>query len=60
MTGKGKKRAYVKAKRVSCSSGQGLMLYDNRFWAVRGGTISSAPKLIDSDEYLAAVARCRG
>ncbi|MDN5745134.1 MAG: hypothetical protein L0H31_08430 [Nocardioidaceae bacterium] len=58
--GKGKARAYVKAKRISCSSGQGLMIYADKFWAVRGGTISKAAKLARSDAYLASIARCRG
>jgi hypothetical protein len=46
---------------LGCSSGQALVLFDNRFWGVRGGTISGGDTALqDSEEYLADVATCRG
>ncbi|WP_435768878.1 hypothetical protein [Nocardioides sp. SYSU DS0651] len=51
---------YVKAEVLSCSSGQGIVRYDGRFWAVRGGTVSQADDIIEDERYLDAVARCRG
>lgn len=51
---------YVRADTLSCSSGQGIVKYDDRFWAVRGGTISQADDIYESDVYLDSVARCRG
>lgn len=51
---------YVRADTLSCSSGQGIVKYDDRFWAVRGGTIAQADDIYESDIYLDSVARCRG
>lgn len=51
---------YVRADTLSCSSGQGIVKYDDRFWAVRGGTIAQADDIYESDLYLDSVARCRG
>jgi len=46
---------------LGCSSGQTLVRYDDRFWAVRGGTISGGDvALTTSKEYKAEVATCRG
>ncbi|HWI43960.1 MAG TPA: hypothetical protein VNS81_10085 [Nocardioides sp.] len=51
---------YLRAEVLSCSSGQGIVRYDRRFWAVKGGRISHAPDIIKSRTYLDVVARCRG
>ncbi|MCX6401962.1 MAG: hypothetical protein NTX33_18770 [Propionibacteriales bacterium] len=53
-------RKYVRADGLGCSSGQAIVKYDDRFWAVRGGTISQAEDIYKSDVYLDSVARCRG
>lgn len=46
---------------LGCSSGQSLVRYDDRFWAVRGGTINGGDvALTKSEEYKAEVATCRG
>ncbi len=46
---------------LGCSSGQTIVRYDERFWAVRGGTISGGDvALTQSKEYKDAVATCRG
>lgn len=51
----------VAADGLGCSSGQTLVRYDERFWAVRGGTISGGDtSLQDSEEYKGEVATCRG
>lgn len=51
---------YLRAEVLSCSSGQGIVRHDRRFWAVRGGTISQAADIIKDRTYLDSVARCRG
>lgn len=51
---------YLRAEVLSCSSGQGIVRHDRRFWAVRGGTISQARNIIKDRTYLDSVARCRG
>lgn len=46
---------------LGCSSGQTLVRYDDRFWAVRGGTIAGGDvALTKSKEYKDEVATCRG
>ncbi|TWG95133.1 hypothetical protein L615_000500000770 [Nocardioides sp. J9] len=53
--------ALVKPDRLGCSSGQALVRYDDRFWAVRGGRIAGGETpLADSEEYTEQVAICRG
>ena len=52
---------FVARDPLACSSGQRLIRFDNRYYAVPGGTIHRAAKPLDDDaEYRAAVARCRG
>lgn len=51
----------VSAERVSCSSGQQIVLYGDHFFAVPGGTIKRTErKLQNSPEYAASIATCRG
>lgn len=46
---------------LGCSSGQTLVRYDDRFWAVRGGTVLGGDvALTKSKEYKDEVATCRG
>jgi hypothetical protein len=51
---------YFRAEVLSCSSGQGIVRHERRFWAVRGGRISQARNIIKDKAYLDLVARCRG
>jgi hypothetical protein len=51
---------YFRAEVLSCSSGQGIVRHERRFWAVRGGRISQARNIIKDKTYLDMVARCRG
>lgn len=45
---------------LACSSGQKIIRYDDRFYAVPGGTIHAADApLIEDSEYRAAALRCR-
>ena len=45
---------------LACSSGQKIIRYDDRFYAVPGGTIHAADAPLSEDsEYRAAVLRCR-
>lgn len=52
----------VKADRISCSSGQVMVRYLDRFYAVRGGTVTKAgkPGLNHDQEYLHRIRVCRG
>lgn len=46
---------------LGCSSGQVLVRYDERLWAVRGGAIAGGDTpLQDSKEYRKIVSTCRG
>lgn len=45
---------------LSCSSGQTIVRYDDRFYAVRGGAIKYAEKLTTDPDYRHSVAVCRG
>ena len=45
---------------LACSSGQKIIRYDDRFYAVPGGTIHAADAPLNEDsEYRAAALRCR-
>ena len=51
----------VKADRFTCESGQWLVTYDDRFWAVVGGDIGEArAKLRNDRNYLADLRVCSG
>ncbi len=51
--------AYVERDAVGCSSGQRLVVFDDSYWGVLGGTVYEAPKSLDSDrDYRAATRRC--
>lgn len=51
----------VAAHKLLCSSGQTLVLFDDQYFAVIGGTITHATSPLRKDAtYLAAVQRCRG
>ncbi|HWJ10191.1 MAG TPA: hypothetical protein VNS46_12495 [Nocardioides sp.] len=51
----------VAADRIGCSSGQALVRYGNRFWAVAGGPIArTSGALLKDDDYTAALTSCRG
>lgn len=51
----------VGADRLGCSSGQGMIRFDDRFYAVPGGTIYQTDTALSEDRgYRAAVAICRG
>ena len=44
---------------VGCSSGQRLMVFDDRFWAFTGATVYEADGTLDQDrDYRAATRRC--
>ena len=46
---------------LGCSSGQGLVRYDERFWAVAGGPIQGGKgELASSRDYQKVVSTCRG
>ncbi|WP_181312346.1 hypothetical protein [Nocardioides campestrisoli] len=52
---------FVPADTLSCSSGQVLVRYDDRFYGVRGGKAKvTESTLADDDRYRDSVARCRG
>lgn len=52
--------AFVESDRLSCSSGQRMVRYDNRFYAVPGGTVREArPTLAKDRDYRDALASCR-
>ena len=45
---------------LGCSSGQRLVMHDDRFWAVLGGTIHEASTtLADDPDFRTAVRSCR-
>jgi hypothetical protein len=51
----------VAVERIGCSSGQTFVLYDDAYWAVRGGLIKAATDgLAKSEAYLEDMAACRG
>lgn len=51
----------VAADVLGCSSGQGLIRYDERFWAVAGGPVQGGKgALADSRDYQKVVSTCRG
>ena len=51
---------FVRRDALGCSSGQRIIRYADRFYAVPGGTIHSSTKPLDRDrKYRAAVYRCR-
>ena len=51
----------VTAEKVGCSSGQTFVLFQDEFWAVKGGTIKRAAGGLAADEdYRADMAACRG
>ena len=51
---------YMRSDRLSCSSGQRMVRYDNRFYAVPGGTVHQArPTLAEDRDYRDALASCR-
>lgn len=51
---------FVRSDRLSCSSGQRLVRFDNRFYAVPGGTVREArPTLAKDRDYRDALASCR-
>lgn len=46
---------------LGCSSGQGLVRYDERFWAVAGGPVQGGKgTLAASRDYQKVVSTCRG
>lgn len=52
---------FVPRDRLGCSSGQVMVRYDDRFYAVLGGTIhASESSLSDDVRYRKAIASCRG
>lgn len=51
---------YVKRDSLGCSSGQRMVTYADRFYAVLGGDVHEATEPLDKDrDYTAAVRRCR-
>ncbi|MET0525117.1 MAG: fimbrillin family protein [Nocardioides sp.] len=51
---------YVKRDALPCSSGQRIVVFNNQFYGVAGGTVHEAKSPLDQDrEYRAAVLRCR-
>lgn len=51
---------YVPADPLACSSGQRIIRYDDRFYAVPGGLVHAADApLTEDSEYRAAALRCR-
>ncbi|HWJ67500.1 MAG TPA: hypothetical protein VNT31_12550 [Nocardioides sp.] len=51
----------VAPDRLGCSSGQALVRYDDRYWAVAGGPIAATEgPLLDDQAYADAVETCRG
>lgn len=50
---------YVERDAVGCSSGQRLVIFDDRFWGVLGATVYEAKGTLDQDrDYRAATRRC--
>ncbi len=53
--------ATVAVEKIGCSSGQTFVLFEDQFWAVKGGVIKYAPDgLTSSDAYREDMAACRG
>ena len=51
----------VKADNLSCSSGQRIIRYDDRFYGVAGGTIYETSGPLEKDkQYLKMIHTCRG
>jgi len=51
--------AEVKPEKTTCSSGQIFVTYDDRFWAVTGGTISEGTSpLVDDPDYAEDIGAC--
>ncbi len=51
--------AYVERDAVGCSSGQRLVVFDESYWGVLGGTVYEAQGSLDEDrDYRAATRRC--
>lgn len=51
--------AYVERDFIGCSSGQRLVLFDDRFYAFEGGTVFDVGSpLEDSDDYRSVTRRC--
>lgn len=51
---------YVPADPLACESGQKIIRYDDRFYAVPGGMVHAADAPLSEDpEYRAAALRCR-
>ncbi|WP_243057995.1 hypothetical protein [Nocardioides sp. SR21] len=51
---------YVPADPLACESGQKIIRYDDRFYAVPGGVVHAADAPLSEDpEYRAAALRCR-
>lgn len=52
--------AYVKREAIGCSSGQRMVTYADRFYAVLGGDVHEATEPLEQDDdYTASVRRCR-
>jgi hypothetical protein len=52
--------SYVRKDGLSCSSGQTIIRFDDRFYGVAGGTVHhTATSLLSDRGYRAAVLRCR-
>ena len=50
----------VKPRSIGCESGQRIVTYDDRFYAVPGGTVHQADTTLEKDrDYRAALMRCR-
>ncbi len=51
----------VKADNLSCSSGQRIIRYDDRFYGVAGGKIYETSAPLEKDkQYLKMIRTCRG
>lgn len=51
--------AYLERDAVGCSSGQRLVVFDDRYWGVLGGTVYEASGSLDKDgDYRATTRRC--
>lgn len=51
--------AFVERDSVGCSSGQRMVVFDDRFWGVLGGTVYEADGSLDEDrDYRDATRRC--
>ena len=52
---------FVAARRIECSSGQTIVRYDNRYWAVRGGLIKAVDGGLNASKaYLDDLGTCLG